>query len=222
MTHFRNRTGRIAGLFLLVLGLSGCSTLKEKLGYAFETDKYVESVLETAYHGEYEAYLEYTGETQDSARESHASYVEEEVAYFAAYLNLDPLSQQGRARLEALMEDLYGQVRFQVQEPIRSSGYQMVEVVVYPVDFFGAAGAELEETITQFNEALKKGEYASMTEEEQREAYEDKVLSVCEKYREIPESSYSLSVNLTVRELEGGYYEICAGLEELDQAVISY
>lgn len=216
---------KVKGLALVLsmaLFLTGCTSIKEKLGVAFPVKEYVESVLETVYHGEYEEYQKYTEESVASAKAWHEQYVEEEASYFAEYLHIEPVSKKGEERLKKLIEELYKQVRFEVQEPIRNDAGQLVEVVVYPLDFFQEAGEELNEYIRNFNQALAGGEYDTMSSEEQRAKYEAELLAICEKYKEIPASSYQISVNLTLKELEGGYYQITNGFEKLDESVISY
>lgn len=205
-----------------VLFLSGCAAIKEKLGIAFPAKQYVESVLKTVYLGEYEDYQEYTEENEEAAQAYHEQYVEGEAAYFAEYLHIDALSEKGRARLIDVIEALYKQVRFEVQQPIYNNQGLLVEVVVYPVDFFGAAGEELNTYIKNFNQALSAGEYDTMSGEEQREKYETELLDICEKYTEVPESTYQISVNLTIKERDGGYYQITDGFEKLDESVIQY
>ena len=216
---------KIKGLTLslaMALILTGCTSIKEKLGVAFPVKEYVESVLETVYHGEYEEYQKYTEESVTAAKAWHEQYVEEEAAYFAEYLHIEAVSKKGEERLKKLIEELYKQVRFEVQEPIRNDEGQLVEVVVYPVDFFKEAEEELNEYIKNFNQALAGGEYDTMSSEEQKVKYEEELLAVCEKYTEIPNSTYQISVNLTLKELEGGYYQITSGFEKLDESVISY
>lgn len=210
------------GLMFLVLAFSGCTSIKEKLGIAFPAKEYVESVLKTVYLGEYESYQKYTGENEAAAKEHHDRYIEEEAAYFGQYLHIETLSEEGEARLKKVIEALYQQVRFEVQEPIVNKGGQLVEVVVYPVDFFGAAGEEIDTFIKNFSQDLNSGEYDALSEEEQKSKYEKELLAICEKYTEIPESGYQISVNLTIKERDGGYYQIVDGMEKLDEAVIQY
>ena len=83
---------KIKGLALILsaaLFLTGCASIKEKLGVAFPVKEYVESVLETVYHGEYENYQKYTEESEAAAKACHEQYVEEESAYFAEYLHIE-------------------------------------------------------------------------------------------------------------------------------------
>lgn len=207
---------------VLALLLTGCDSLKEKLGVAFPVKQYVESVLEAVYHGEYEEYQKYTQESAEAGRTYHEQYVEGEAAYFAEYLNIEELSKEGEERLKKLIEELYRQARFEVQEPIYKDAGQMMEVVVYPVDFFHEAGEELNGYIREFNQSLASGEFDTMSSEEQKAKYETELLSICEKYVEIPASTYQISVNLTLKELDGGYYQITDGFEKLDEMVISY
>lgn len=202
--------------------LTGCASIKEKLGVAFPVKEYVESVLETVYYGEYETYQKYTGESETSAKAWHEQYVEEEAAYFAEYLHIETVSKKGKEQLKKLIETLYKQVRFEVQAPIHNDEGQLIEVVVYPVDFFREAEGELNEYIKNFNQALAGGEYDTLSSEEQKARYEKELLAICEKYKEIPASAYQISVNLTIKELEGGYYQITNGFEKLDESVISY
>ena len=216
---------KIKGLALalaMALLLTGCASIKEKLGVAFPVKEYVESVLETVYHGEYENYQKYTEESEAAAKAWHEQYVEEEAAYFAEYLHIELISKKGEERLKKLIEELYKQVRFDVQEPIRNDEGQLVEVVVYPVDFFHEAEEELNEYIKNFNQALAGGEYDTMSSEEQKVKYEEELLAICEKHTEIPDTTYQISVNLTLKEREGGYYQIVNGFEKLDELVISY
>lgn len=215
----------IKGLALVLftaLFLTGCTSIKEKLGVAFPVKEYVESVLETVYYGEYENYQKYTEESTAAAKAWHEQYMEEEAVYFAEYLHIETVSKKGEERLEKLIETLYKQVRFEVQEPIHNDEGQLVEVVVYPVDFFNEAGEELNEYIKNFEQALAGGEYDTMSSEEQKAKYEGDLLAICEKYKEIPASTYQISVNLILKELEGGYYQITNGFEKLDETVISY
>ena len=218
----RKKVKGLALVLTMTLILTGCASIKEKLGVAFPVKEYVESMLETVYHGEYEAYQKYTEESEESAKAWHEQYVEEEASYFARYLHIEPISKKGKERLKKLIEALYRQVRFEVQEPIHNDEGQWVEVVVYPVDFFREAEEELNEYIKNFNQSLAGGEYDTMSSEEQRAKYEEELLSICEKYNEIPDSAYQISVNLTLKELEGGYYQIVNGFEKLDESVISY
>lgn len=218
----KKKIGRIVLALLAVCCLTGCGVLKEKMGVAFPTKEYVESVLETVYHGEYETYREYTQESIEAARAYHEQYLAGEAEYFAKYLRIETLSEEGKERLEKLIESLYKQARFEVQEPIRNDNGQLVEVVVYPVEFFQAAGEELNAYIKNFNQALAGGEYDTMSTEEQKARYETELISICEKYTEISSSGYQISVNLMLKELEGGYYQITEGFEKLDETVISY
>ncbi len=218
----RRKAWALVLTLLLSLILSGCTNIKEKLGIAFPAKQYVESILEAVYHGEYEAYENYTGEGTDAAQDYHEEYVEVEASYFAEYLHIDSISEKGTERLKKVIEALYMQARFQVQEPIYNNQDQMVEVVVYPVDFFGVAGEEINTYIKEFNQALADGEYAVMSVEEREEKYETQILDICEKYMDIPESDYQISVNLTIRERDGGYYQITDGFEKLDECVIQY
>lgn len=87
---------------------------------------------------------------------------------------------------------------------------------------FHEAGEELNEYIKGFNQSLANGELDTMSSEEQKAKYETEVLAICEKYMEIPASTYQISVNLTLKELDGGYYQIMDGFEKLDETVISY
>lgn len=131
----RKRIRWVVAALILGCFLTGCASIKEKMGVAFPTRQYVESVLEAVYHGEYEEYQKYTQESAEAARTYHEQYVEGEAAYFAEYLNIEELSKEGEERLKKLIEELYRQVRFEVQEPIYNDSGQLVEVVVYPVDF---------------------------------------------------------------------------------------
>lgn len=218
----RKKVKGLALVFFVALFLTGCASVKEKLGVAFPVKEYVESVLETVYHGEYGNYQKYTEESEAAAKAWHEQYVEEEAAYFAEYLNIELVSKKGEEQLKKIIEELYKQVRFEVQEPIRNDEGQLVEVVVYPVDFFHEAEEELNEYIKNFNQALAGGEYDTMSSEEQKVKYEEELLAICEKHTEVPDSAYQISVNLTLKEWEGGYYQIVSGFEKLDESVISY
>lgn len=217
---------RSAALFFIAAAmafwLTGCAAVKEKLGVAFPAKQYVEGMLEAVYHGEYENYQKYTQESKEAAAAYHEQYVEGEAAYFAEYLHIEELSKKGEEQLKTLIEELYKQVRFEVQEPIHNDEGQLLEVVVYPVDFFHNAGEELNGYIKNFNQALAGGEYDAMSLEEQKAKYESELLAICEKYKEVPASNYQISVNLTLEELDGGYYQITDGFEKLDETVISY
>lgn len=206
----------------MVFLCTGCAAVKEKLGVAFPAKHYVEGMLEAVYHGEYENYQKYTQESKEAAAAYHTQYVEGEAAYFAEYLRIEELSKKGEEQLKTLIEELYKQARFEVQEPIRNDEGQLLEVVVYPVDFFHNAGEELNGYIKNFNQALACGEYDALSSEEQKAKYETELLAICEKYKEVPASTYQISVNLTLKELEGGYYQITGGFEKLDETVISY
>lgn len=201
---------------------TGCASIKEKLGVAFPAKQYVEGMLEAVYHGEYENYQKYTQESKEAAASYHEQYVEGEASYFAEYLHIEELSKKGEEQLKTLIEELYKQARFEVQEPIHNDEGQLLEVVVYPVDFFHNAGEELNEYIKNFNQALAGGEYDTLSSEEQKAKYEAELLEICEKYKEIPASTYQVSVNLTLKELDGGYYQITGGFEKLDETVIPY
>lgn len=209
-------------LLMICAMFSGCNKIKEKLGIAFPSKEYVEATLEAVYHGDYEKYCACTGEAQMVAEDHRKKYIEGEADYMAEYLRIDTLSQEGEQRLYALIEKLYEQVRFEVQDPIDNNRNQLVEVVVYPVDFIGAAKEELEGAINDFNQALLAGEYDSLSEEEQKLKYEEKVLDVCEKYTQIEASQFQVSANLTITEEEGGYYRIQDGFQKLDELVIQY
>ncbi len=218
----KRKIKRTAALLLAVFLLTGCASVKEKMGIAFPVKEYVESVLETVYHGEYGEYQKYTQESAEAAKAYHDQYVEGETAYFAEYLRIENLSEQGKEQLKKLIEALYKQARFEVQEPIYKDDSQLVEVVVHPVDFFHAAGEEVNGYIQSFNQALAGGEYDTMDSEAQKAKYETELLAICEKYTEVPASTYQISINLTLKELDGGYYQITDGFEKLDETVISY
>ncbi len=207
---------------VLTVNLTGCDAVKEKLGLAFPAKAYVEGVLEAVYHGNYEKYQLYTEERVETAIERRKAYVEGEVEYFSKYLNIENISTKGRGALAELIEALYNQVRFEVQEPVKKDRAAMVEVVVYPVDFFSAAGAELEAYIQDYSQKLAQGEWDSLSTEEQKQQYEDGVLEICSKYSEIEDSSFQISVNLQVEEVQEGYYQITEGMEKLDELVLVY
>ncbi len=202
--------------------LTGCSAVKEKLGLAFPAKAYVEGVLEAVYHGDYEKYQLYTAESGEAAIERHKAYVAEEADFFSKYLNIEQLSVQGRGMLEELITSLYNKVRFEVQEPVEKDRGVMVEVVVYPVDFFGTAGEELKAYIQDYSQKLEQGALDGLSAEEQKQQYEDGVLEICSKYKEIEPTSYKISVNLQVEEVQEGYYRIADGMGKLDELVIVY
>lgn len=211
----------LAGLWAACF-LMGCQSLKEKLGVGFPYKTYVEGVLEAVYYGDYEKYQLYTQKSTEAAIEHREAYVEAEAEFFAEYLNIKNISSQGMEALTDLIKDLYSQVRFEVQSPVENNRGVMVEVVVYPVDFFGAAQKELETYIQDYNQKLNRGELDNLSTNEQKQKYEDEILAICEKYKELEPSSYQVSVNLQIEEVQEGYYQITDGMEKLDELVIQY
>lgn len=211
----------LAGLWAACF-LMGCQSLKEKLGVGFPYKTYVEGVLEAVYYGDYEKYQLYTQKSTEAAIEHREAYVEAEAEFFAEYLNIENISSQGMEALTDLIKDLYSQVRFEVQSPVENNRGVMVEVVVYPVDFFGVAPKELETYIQDYNQKLNRGELDNLSTNEQKQKYEDEILAICEKYKELEPSSYQVSVNLQIEEVQEGYYQITDGMEKLDELVIQY
>ena len=140
---------------------------------------------------------------------------------FLAACEISSVSDGVRADLENFFEDVFMEVKYEVQEAEKDGDDYNVQVIVSPCKVLSANMDELEDVLIDF---LYNADYASYTEEQ--EVYDDlmsTVIEAAEGWMDNISYGSDVSVDVNVFEAEEGGYNIEPDdLIEIDNNMIEY
>lgn len=201
--------------------LSACSFSFSLGGSKFDADEYVQATLDSIYRGEHEKYIEYTKMSKEEAEDQHDRMVSAKADDFLAACENSSVSDGVRADLENFFEDVFMEVKYEVQEAEKDGDDYNVQVIVSPCKVLSANMDELEDVLIDF---LYNADYASYTEEQ--EVYDDlmsTVIEAAEGWMDNISYGSDVSVDVNVFEAEEGGYNIEPDdLIEIDNNMIEY
>ena len=180
-------TVRLAALFLVAVtavGLTGCKQeleeSTENTEYLAAYEGYVQSVLDTNYHGEFDDYMAITGATKEQAsniNEAHAVNLTEQLA--EQYdIHLGQLPPEIGDTLVEICSELYKKASYSVDEVQKDGETVYVNISIKPIDFLEPASDAVAEYTSKFNDRAKAGEFEKMTESEYENEYAEGILEV--------------------------------------------
>lgn len=184
-------TVRLAALFLLALmavsGLTGCKQNQEEstenTEYLAAYEGYVQSVLDTNYHAEFDDYMAITGATKEQAskiNEAHAVNLTEQLKELYD-IRLEQLPAEIGNSLVKICSELYKKASYSVDEVKKEGENVYVTISVQPIDFLESASEAVAEYTDEFNDRAKAGDFENMTESEYENEYAKGILDVLEE-----------------------------------------
>ncbi len=214
---------------VMLFGLAGCGKTEEPSTEAPEYlaayEKYVQSVLDTNYHGEFAEYMQITGATEaqaSSMNEAHAVALAKELAQLYA-IELKQLPAEIGDKLTDICAKIYKSTGYSVSKVENVGETVYVTVTVQPVDFVEAASKEVSKYTEEFNDRAKAGEFEQMTESQYENEYAKGMLKVLEtaagKVSYQPEKTYRIEIQYNSE--TGVNYIADEDLEAIDQIILA-
>lgn len=162
---------------LLLLALTACSG-------GFDASAYVKAGLDNMYLDENAEYAEITDCTAEEAHETHLNGLEAEAAIFYNYMYFDTayMTEETEARVLDMYSDIYKHAKYEVQAANKSNNGYTVVVKIYPIDIFDQSMDELTAMVDVMNEKSAAGAYASLTDEEIEQEYQNGILDIIESH----------------------------------------
>lgn len=216
----------LLAVLLLAAALAGCSS-----GSEFAST-YVQGVLDAIYLGQFNP--EYTAVLDDYSEEGlRQSYLEGmavEAEYFAAYFDVTVLTDETKAKLAEMYQEIYSHAKYEVKEAVKAEEGFFVEVVIYPIDIVQQVmEQDIEAYIDAFMVRYDAGEFAEMTDTEYEDEWAAGIIQLF--YDRMDQLGYeepqSLSVQVKLDESASDskrnvYYISDTDMSTIDRYIIAY
>lgn len=198
---------RLAALFAAAVtataGLTGCKNEPEEstenTEYLAAYEDYVQSVLDTNYHGEFDDYMAITGATEQQAaniNEAHAVNLAQQLAEVYD-IHYSELPAEIGSSLVDICSDIYKKAGYSVDSVDKSGDTVCVTISIQPIEFVQSASAAVEKYTDEFNDRAKAGEFENMTESEYENEYAKGILEVLAKA--VEKVSYAETVTYKIQ-----------------------
>ena len=127
---------------LLAFALSGCDIPMP--GFAdYDVSGYIQALLDSSYHNSHDSFIVVAQTTEEAARESHATTIENMVINFCNTYGVKP-SEEQLSQLKEIFSQLLQHAKYTVREEQKVDTGYYIEVEVTPIVNFSDCSAQLE------------------------------------------------------------------------------
>ena len=127
---------------LLAFALSGCDIPMP--GFAdYDVSGYIQALLDSSYHNSHDSFIVVAQTTEEAARESHATTIENMVINFCNTYGVNP-SEEQLSQLTEIFSQLLQHAKYTVREEQKVDTGYYIEVEVTPIVNFSDCSAQLE------------------------------------------------------------------------------
>ena len=127
---------------LLAFALSGCDIPMP--GFAdYAVSGYIQALLDSSYHNSHDSFIVVAQTTEEAARESHATTIENMVINFCNTYGVNP-SEEQLSQLTEIFSQLLQHAKYTVREEQKVDTGYYIEVEVTPIVNFSDCSAQLE------------------------------------------------------------------------------
>lgn len=188
---------------------------------SFDAAAYVESVMDSLYLGEHEAYCQYANIKEAEAEQTYREHLKTESLYFA---NLVGLTQTDRTlyRTMAFYQRVYDASRYEMVSAQKTEKGFDVQVKISPLNLFTSHKEEVENRVLAFSQRVQNGEFEGRTQEEIDQAYCDDLLGFLEGELDEPQWDEPRTVTIQLTEEQGTYFLGEEALLTIDRNLVPY
>lgn len=177
-------------LLVALTTLTGCAK--------FDSSKYIESMLDSLYKGQHDAYADITNTSVDQLQINFQDGLNAEIEKLLSYLNISEnaanVNEDTRKNARDLFTSLYAAANYTVGQA-DAQGY--VTITIAPINIFALAKEDLTNYVNDFHAGNDAGKFADLTDEEFFSQYVQGVLDILNA--KIPELDYGDSQTVTVQ-----------------------
>ena len=211
-------------LTAIMLSFAGCGTFTAKDAHDF-----VKGNLDSYFMGVHEkTFLITVGSTAAECEAEHQLFIEGEAEYFAEYAEIEYLTDDIKAELIEIFDEVYSKSKYTVGETQRvDENTFTVSVELYPIDIIEKLEANYVDYLDDFVAKYENVDVESMTDAEYMEYDYDWAVAMTNALKtQLPNLGYKDSVTIVmevVRDESDGLWVIGdASVEEFIYAIISY
>ena len=211
-------------LAAMLLSFAGCGVYTAKNAHDL-----VKGNLDSFYMGIHDPeYLARVESTEEECEAIHIDLVESEAEYFAVYAEIEYLTDDIKAELAGIFEELYSNSKYTVGETRRvDENTFTVNVELYPFDIIERVEANYFDYLDDFITKYEYADVESMTDEEYMEYDYDWAVAITNALKaQLPNLGYKDAVTIIMEVVyneAGGYWEISDdSWDEFLYAIIYY
>ena len=164
-----------------VLSLSGCNLSMQKEDVnAEQYVEYAKSLMDANYHGDFTAYMELTGASEEDAQARYEGSVEVLASSLEGYYLIDARDETIRQEINGIARELYQKTNYTVENAVRDEETNLysVSIRVDPLAILQDAEPEVNDYLDELNERMLNREFEDMTDAEYEKYYAEGIIEI--------------------------------------------
>jgi hypothetical protein len=205
---------------LLVVSLTGCSSISLLTRGEFDASGYVEGLMDASYKADFDQYIKLTEDTKENAEAAYDTIMSTKAKAFATYTGVT-LTKDSEALLLEYTRKIYQNAKYTVLEANKNDNGFSVQVVISPITVFDHISKEGEAFVADFNTRNENAEFADLTQEEFEAEYAKGILKIFENNSSNISYGKEITVTVNVSKEENNTYTVTTEeFTKIDNAIL--